>query len=415
MHDGLLETLEYAATRIPYYRRTLGARWRRGLSALPVLTKAQAIAHQAELVLPGLAPFTGIVSSGTSVREGPVLRVPRLPQEREAQRALLARHPATAPRRVLEVHAAHHGLDRPAPLDDRVRVPWTYSTTALRAVERALFAPRGAPVTHLAINAGALMPLTIALQRKGRALRRLRLASISTTGFRLSPHWRAVVEQAWGARTYDNYSLSELPAPALECDACGFNHFLPPPMVAELVDPLTFAPVGQGPGVLVLTTLFPFVQAMPLIRYWTGDLAQRGPVCAATKTRGFRVLGRRTQSLITRAGVLVAAQHVTDALEPEPLVARHLHPLERLGLVPHADCGAVKSEVAMTRSGPRVRVELKFEPSAHGRTAQALGERIAARLLAASPALRRLERSRRGELEVNLVPPGTLEDRWSKW
>ncbi len=420
-------TLEWAATRVPYYAKAWGARWRRvrgpaELPRLPLLTKELALAHQRGLVARGTGPFAGVVSSGTQPRDG-VLRVPRTEAEEEALAGWLSarRGGEEGGSLVLEVRAVHHGVDHLAPRPGWLRVPWSYSKNALRLVEAVLSRPQpdGRRVRRLLINAGALMPLTAHLLERGVSPRRFRVAGVSTTGFRLSPHWRARVEDAWGAPVFDNYSLSEVPGAALECRACGFNHWLPPPLWPEVVDARSRRPLARGTGVLVLTTLFPFVQAMPLIRYWTGDLVELGPPCRETGERGVRFRGRLGQSLLApRAppgeGVLVAAQDVVDALEAEALVARHPHPVEALGLVRSTDCGAVKFELSRGK-GARLRVELKFDPRAYPLEAEALGRRVARRLIHASPALRALERTGRGELEVALVGPGALTRPWTKW
>src|SRR5690606_13954983 len=158
--------------------------------------------------------------------------------------------------------------------------------------------------------------------------------------------------------------LSELPAPALECDDCGFHHWLPPPVVAEVVDVFTKKPVRSGVGVLVVTTRAPYVTTMPLLRYWTGALVELGPRCAARGERGVRPLGRSDQAMCTRGdGLLVSPLDVGDVPAGRPEVARRPHPMERLGLLPPGGCGAVKFELT---KGPKVRVELRFDPQVFG-------------------------------------------------
>lgn len=405
---------------MPFYRRRLAGA--ESLGDVPFLTKREALAHQRALVARGTPAFTGVVSSGTQVKDG-VLRVPRTAAEAQALDEWLGgAGEAQDDGLVLEVRAVHHGVEHLAPRPHWLRVPWSYSKNAFRLVESLLSRPQpgGQRVARLLINAGALMPLTAHLLERGVDARRFGVRGISTTGFRLSPHWRARVREAWGAPVFDNFSLSEIPSPALECPRCGFNHWLPPPVWPEVVDPVTRAPVRRGVGVLVLTTLWPFVQAMPLLRYWTGDLVEVGPACPETGERGVRFRGREGQSVLGPDGVLVAAQDVVDALEAEPLVARHPHPVEQLGLTRATDCGAVKFEL----SGPpgrrgagdvTLRVELKFDPRAYPADAEALGQRVAHALLLASPPLRRRERARTGELVVDLVGPGTLTRPWTKW
>lgn len=424
MERLLEQTLAWAAREVPWYARRLRGEKRLDAAALrrlPFLTKDEAVRHQGALLARGVSPvFEGVISSGTTPRDRP-LRVPRTEDELAACEAASA--PPTG-RLVLEVRAVHHGLSHLAAREGWLRVPWTYSANAVRLVEDLLSRPQpgGRRITDLLINAGALMPLTVALLEKGRDPRDFGLEAISTTSFRLSPWWKAHVERRWGARVWDNYSLSEIPTPALECGRCGFNHWLSPPLFAEVVDPATQRPLSEGTGALALTTLVPFVQAMPLLRYWTGDLVELGPSCAAAGARGIRFRGRLGQSLVrpTRRGgeVLVAAQDAIDFLEGEPLVARHAHPCETLGVIPDSGCGAVKLELSFDGgrpARPRARVELAFDPVAHAEASEDLGRRFGAHLLEKSPALARLERSGRGVLTVDLVGPGTLKRAWTKW
>src|SRR5438477_424046 len=91
----------------------------------------------------------------------------------------------------------------------------------------------GSRVIAMNIGAGALMALTAWLHERGDDPRRFRVRELSTYGFRLSPHWRAHVEAAWGARVFDNFSLSEVKTPAVECAACGFFHWLEPPLIFD--------------------------------------------------------------------------------------------------------------------------------------------------------------------------------------
>jgi hypothetical protein len=416
-------TLAWAAGEVPYYRAAWKGRPLR-LDALPLLDKPTAIAQQHRLLAGPREAFTGIVSSGTHHAEGEVLRVPRTDAELEATAALAQALGAGTGHDegwVLELRAAHHGELGP-PQAGRLVMPWTYSTQSLRLTEQLLRTrqPDGRRVVTLILGSGALMPLTSWFLSRGVNPADFGLRGLGTTSFRLAPHWRALVEETWGCPVFDNFSLSELPAPAFECERCGFHHWLLPPVLPEVLDPHTHAPLRRGTGALVVTTLAPFVTRMPLVRYWTGDLVTLGPRCPAADDVGFRARGRLAQSLVTRRdGVLVAALDVTDFLDGRPEVARHPHPMEALGLVPPGDCGAVKHALSLeTRRGQvraHVRVELRFDPLVFSAPAHALGEALAAHLLQQSPALRRLEREGRGELEVELLRPGSLPSRWAKF
>lgn len=398
------------------------------LPLLPLLTKAEAIAHQEELTTGRAFPFVGSISSGTMHGEQRPLRVLRTEAELEARLELERALSWGEPRRgrgglVLEIRAVHHGIPDRMPPDGRIRIPWFYGRNAFRLAEEMLSRPQadGRRVTAVVVGAGALMPLTAHFLERGVDPARFRVRRIATTGFRLSPHWRKLVQQSWDAEVYDNFSLSEFDTPALECKSCGFNHWLLPTQLAEVLDPFTRAPVSRGTGALVLTGLYPFSQAMPLIRYWTGDLVELGPRCDRAPDRGLLFRGRIGQSLLRRGlpgqPLLVSASDVSDFLEGRWEVARHPHPCETLGLVASSDIGAVKFECAMVGrpSHPRVAVELRFDPKVYVAEAEAVGRDLARFLLSQSPRLKQLEARGETELEVELRAPGGVAQRWSKY
>ncbi|MFT3708341.1 MAG: hypothetical protein QM817_11875 [Archangium sp.] len=410
----LAPTIEFAAREVPFYRRTFGKR--RELTSLPFLHKDVAIARQRELLSGAPEAFTGVISSGTHHAEGALLQVPRTEDEAQATRAFFdavnrGKRITTKRGWTLEVRAAHHGTRDVAP--GRLLVPWTYTAQSLRLVEQMLAKKQadGPRVDTLVINSGALMPLTSWFLSRGVAPARFRIAEIGTTSFKLSPFWRALIEEVWGCAVRDNFSLSELPAPAHECSDCGFHHWEPPPMFAEVVDPITHAPARTG--VLVVTTLAPFVTRMPLIRYWTGDLVTLGPRCAAVGEAGFRPRGRLSQSIWHRThGLVVSSQDVTDFLEGRAEVARHPHPMETLRLIPPGECGAVKFELTQHKREVRLRVELRFDPMIFSTEANAVGDALVKHL---SAGVRAYERAGDGELIVELVRPGTLTSKWVKF
>ncbi len=88
------------------------------------------------------------------------------------------------------------------------------------------------------------------------------------------------------------------------------DHFLP-----EVVDPETHERLPEGEvGVLVFTTLTK--EALPVIRYWTGDLASLSSdpcVCGRTLIKMSRIRGRTDDMLIIR-GVNVFPTQVEEVL-----------------------------------------------------------------------------------------------------
>jgi phenylacetate-coenzyme A ligase PaaK-like adenylate-forming protein len=136
---------------------------------------------------------------------------------------------------------------------------------------------------------------------------------------------RRRIEDLLGLRALDIYGLSEIigPGVAAECvvaaDGLHVNedHFL-----AEAIDPLTGAPVPDGtPGELVFSTVTK--EALPLLRYRTGDIAalRRGDcACGRTLVKMTRVTGRLDDMLVIR-GVNVYPSEVERVLLAEPALA----------------------------------------------------------------------------------------------
>src|SRR6266487_5580560 len=110
------------------------------------------------------------------------------------------------------------------------------------------------------------------------------------------------------------------------------DHFL-----VEVIDPSNETPVAVGErGELVFTTLTR--EAMPLLRYRTGDVAtlDRSPcVCGRTLVRMSRVLGRVDDMLVIR-GVNVYPNEVEAVLLADPAVrSQYLLVVDQTGTMPN--------------------------------------------------------------------------------
>jgi phenylacetate-coenzyme A ligase PaaK-like adenylate-forming protein len=136
---------------------------------------------------------------------------------------------------------------------------------------------------------------------------------------------RARIEELLGLRALDNYGLSEVigPGVAAECLAAADglhvneDHFL-----VEAVDPATGRPVPERtPGELVFSTLTK--EALPLLRYRTGDIAalrREACACGRTLVKMSKIVGRRDDMLVLR-GVNVYPSEVERVLLSHPAVA----------------------------------------------------------------------------------------------
>ncbi|RAL26942.1 phenylacetate--CoA ligase family protein [Thermoflavimicrobium daqui] len=116
---------------------------------------------------------------------------------------------------------------------------------------------------------------------------------------------RLALEEMWNIHAVDIYGLSEVMGPgvAMECwQAKDGLHVAEDHFFVEVINPVTLQPVREGElGELVFTTLTK--EALPLLRYRTGDLASitREPCqCGRTHTRMSRVKGRIDDMLIIR-------------------------------------------------------------------------------------------------------------------
>jgi len=138
---------------------------------------------------------------------------------------------------------------------------------------------------------------------------------------------RKDIEEGLGVKAVNIYGLSEIIGPGVsqECiEAQEGSHIWEDHFLPEVVDPETGEPLPAGEkGVLVLTTLTK--EALPLLRYWTGDityLVEEPCVCGRTHVRMGPVLGRTDDMLIIR-GVNVYPTQVEAVLEDIPEVVPH--------------------------------------------------------------------------------------------
>jgi phenylacetate-CoA ligase len=169
---------------------------------------------------------------------------------------------------------------------------------------------------------------------------------------------REEIEASLRLKAVDIYGLSEVMGPGVsfECvEARDGAHVSEDHFLVEVVDPESGVPVDDGDvGELVFTTLTK--EALPLLRYRTGDLASltREPcMCGRTLARMSRVKGRVDDMLIVR-GVNLFPSEVERVLTAQPQLAPHYQlVIERPGRL---DELTVEAEV---RDGERVTDELE--------------------------------------------------------
>jgi phenylacetate-CoA ligase len=190
---------------------------------------------------------------------------------------------------------------------------------------------------------------------------------------------RAAVEHAFDIAALDIYGLSEIlgPGVSFECiEGQNGGHVNEDHFLVEVVDPGSGEPLPDGTvGELVFTTLTK--EALPLLRYRTGDLASvnREPCeCGRTLARMSRVVGRTDDMLIIR-GVNVFPSEIERALLAVPELAPHyLLVVDRPG---HLDELTVQAELRDGEPGGE-----RLEAFVEERLGRALGLTARVELLA---------------------------------
>ncbi|MEA3319210.1 MAG: AMP-binding protein [Bacillota bacterium] len=162
-----------------------------------------------------------------------------------------------------------------------------------------------------------------------------------------SEEMRKTLEDRLAIKACDIYGLSEVigPGVAMECqEAQDGLHVAEDHFYVEVIDPETFEVLPEGEiGELVFTSLTK--QAMPIIRYRTGDIAsikRKKCVCGRTTTKMSRVKGRVDDMLIIR-GVNIFPSEIEHTL----LQIKELAPHYQLFVSREKNLDSVEVQVEM--------------------------------------------------------------------
>ena len=193
------------------------------------------------------------------------------------------------------------------------------------------------------------------------------------------PSVRTRIAQAWGARVFDHWGMTEIGPLATECeddpDCLTLNESA---CIPEIIDPDTGQISPNGKGELVITNLGRV--GSPLFRYRTGDLVEAELAPHPSGRTWLRlkggILGRTDDMLVIR-GNNVFPSSIEEILREFPTVAEF--------------------RIVVTRHREMIHIRLEVEPQS-GIDASTLPETIAATIK------QRLQ----FQAEVTLVPIGTL-------
>ncbi len=179
---------------------------------------------------------------------------------------------------------------------------------------------------------------------------------------------RQEIEERMGIKAHEAYGLTELSGPGVgfDCVAQDGIHLNEDHFLAEIVDPQTLEPLPMGEkGELVFTSLQR--RAMPMIRYRTKDITRlRREKCRCGRTfiKMDKIFGRSDDMLII-SGVNVFPSQIESLLleipEVEPqyrLVVRKKGYLDQLTI-------QVEGKKEIYDAGPEKRLEVAAKVSAH--------------------------------------------------
>jgi len=128
------------------------------------------------------------------------------------------------------------------------------------------------------------------------------------------------IEADWGAKVFSTYGATEISGSLCECLAGQGGHLHPELLHIEILDECENAVKDGHIGQLVVTTLG--VEAMPLIRFCTGDMTYMIPEkcsCGRKTPRIGPIVGRKNQMLKIK-GMTVYPAMVQQTLEKFPQV-----------------------------------------------------------------------------------------------
>lgn len=132
------------------------------------------------------------------------------------------------------------------------------------------------------------------------------------------------ITNKWNIKLFSTYASTEMSTSFTECEYTKGGHHHPELIIIEILDENN-KPANQGqPGELTITTLG--IEAMPLIRFKTGDIVQSHTQpcnCGRNTMRIGPVLGRK-QQMIKYKGTTLYPSAITDTLNNFENIENHV-------------------------------------------------------------------------------------------
>lgn len=404
LHDTLLQPTLANAARTPFYRSLwhgigVGGLTVETLSELPIVRKDDLLdAGRDAQVRQGLVCNEVFTSGTTGV---PLVTVRGDREQRYIHDFFLEVNRAARPRRLLrglQINNPYHGyhVGIPTPIHfHRIGIydsgSFDYGRSVLASRhEDDLVEPRCSVLLGLE---RCLRAFTFDTELRHPAGLETKLSCVVSYSQYLTASWRRRLENTWSCPVVDRFSVTEVFGGASSCAACGWWHF-DPFVMPEVVGAENETVVVEGRGLLLLSALYPFQEAQPLVRYATGDLVETtSSESCLPGTVAIRPLGRArfgvripgTENwLLTPASVLEAVDDVQEvARVPRFLDSEQVsHPFA---------IGHPKYRVSASAADRRVliRLELQLRDGVDAHAFGVVSSRVRDRLLVANPTLGR--------------------------
>jgi phenylacetate-coenzyme A ligase PaaK-like adenylate-forming protein len=417
----LQPTLAHAASNSKFYQRhwcgrDLQVRCLEDLSTLPILTKEDVSEGFDDLLCTSAFPALIQHTTGTT---GKPLRVYRSAEELRFIRDFFLRTIPTDLREpmpaVLHLADLYHGPSLEIPTRAHsVRAGMTDDillTEAVRLLTTEHDVPGGRQKVSTIVG---LVPyiktFTNYLVETGFDFSRSTIRVICPLCTIVTPRWRSLLSSVWSAHVVDRYSLAEVFGGATRCLRCESFHF-DPVVIPEVVNISSQENIREGVGALLLTTLFPFVQMQPMIRYWTGDLVEVS-LDSCQPDLSVRFKGRISSTPIwERSGhskVILCPVDIYECLDGLPDIGVSDRFIDIRAVRDHTAAGALRFRMSVDEHGGRpllrVEIELRYSPHLYPSRCDELRRQIRANLQRLSPSIA----SGEVELGLDFLPPSSL-------
>ena len=253
--------------------------------------------------------------------------------------------------------------------------------------ERQILVMRDFGATVICCTPSFLLHLVDRSQEMGVDLRSLRLRIGVFGAEPWSEEMRSRIEKEAGISAFDIYGLAEIVGPgvAAECSAHQGLHVLEDHFFPEIIDPATGNVLPDGEeGELVFTTLSK--QAMPMLRYRTGDISAicTGDCPCGRTLRRIQRISHRSDDLFIVRGVNVFPAQIEAAL------------LAVEGTLPHY-------QIVLREDDGQEHAEVQVEI-----TPEMFSDRIGVLEELQTTLSRKIRQAAGVQLEVRLVEPRTL-------